>query len=359
MTFTTFEGEREGVFRVPHNTIRHDERVCEGTAEKSMFYYNSSLVEDASIPAGLQRVLRIAGFNNATTSNLLAAEDPFLVGFVDPLGMFCGSTRLVNGSVLFLTRPFKRVVLPQGLSPMVPGFKYQVAVPRFADNTACVFRQEIAGAANNDEDSDAEDSDDEDGDNEESGASGDDDGDDDEPACFPGDATVRLENGRHKRMDKLEIGDRVQTSKNSYSDVFMFTHKLRDGEYKFIEVDTASGASIRLTGGHYLYLNGRLAAASTAKVGDAVSLASGETSHITQVKSVKGTGLYNPQTIHGDIVVDGVTSSTYSTAVAPTLAHYLLCPFRTVYKTFGFSTTAFDKGGRGLESLAPRGALSY
>ena len=36
------------------------------------------------------------------------------------------------------------------------------------------------------------------------------------------------------------------------------------------------------------------------------------------------TGLYNPHTMTGDIVVDGIQTSTYTAAIAPTLAHLAL-----------------------------------
>jgi hypothetical protein len=45
-------------------------------------------------------------------------------------------------------------------------------------------------------------------------------------------------------------------------------------------------------------------------------------------------GLYNPHTMHGDIVVDGVHTSTYTDSVAPALAHALLWPVRMLVSSF-------------------------
>ena len=42
-------------------------------------------------------------------------------------------------------------------------------------------------------------------------------------------------------------------------------------------------------------------------------------------------GLYNPHTLHGDVVVDGVLTSTYTGVVHPALAHALLAPLRQLY----------------------------
>ena len=47
----------------------------------------------------------------------------------------------------------------------------------------------------------------------------------------------------------------------------------------------------------------------------------------TQVK-----GLYNPLTLAGDIVVDGILASTYTKAVTPKMAHAALAPLRMMYE---------------------------
>ena len=50
--------------------------------------------------------------------------------------------------------------------------------------------------------------------------------------------------------------------------------------------------------------------------------------NVTAVTVEWADGLYNPHTMTGDIVVDGVLTSTYTDAVAPSLAHALLWPVR-------------------------------
>ena len=150
VTLTTFFESQSGAFRVRHNTIRYGSNICDGGFQKGLTFYNSSLVEDGSIPDGMKTILAGVGFNNATTTNLLSADDAFLVGYVDP-GLFCGPKKLEQGSVLFVARPFERIALPSGLRPLEPGFKYQIIVPVFANNTACVFRQELARAVDDEE----------------------------------------------------------------------------------------------------------------------------------------------------------------------------------------------------------------
>ena len=54
--------------------------------------------------------------------------------------------------------------------------------------------------------------------------------------------------------------------------------------------------------------------------------------HTWQVTRVVAEGLYNPQTMHGDIVVDGVLASVYTAAVAPALVrlHMISSPARVI-----------------------------
>lgn len=47
--------------------------------------------------------------------------------------------------------------------------------------------------------------------------------------------------------------------------------------------------------------------------------------------SGKELGLYNPQTLDGRIVVNGIIASTYTTAVIPEAAHALLTPLRCLF----------------------------
>jgi hypothetical protein len=74
--------------------------------------------------------------------------------------------------------------------------------------------------------------------------------------CFPGDATVTLEDGSTKSMTEVAIGDRVLTMDASgalaFSDVYMFGHLDRHATGAFITITTESGAMLRLTPDHYL-----------------------------------------------------------------------------------------------------------
>jgi Hint module len=145
-------------------------------------------------------------------------------------------------------------------------------------------------------------------------------------------------------MDELDVGDRVRVGASEFSSVFMFTHKLNKVVNTFIQLHTASGHSASATPGHYLYINGELVPASSIKVGDVMTTADGELTRVIQVSQVLGSGLFNPQTVHGDIVVDDIILSKYTTARSPSVAHKLLDPLRATYAAFGVSPTRFRAG---------------
>lgn len=149
--------------------------------------------------------------------------------------------------------------------------------------------------------------------------------------CFPSHATIELANGSVLRMDELSVGDFVKVGSGVFSQVFMFTHKLFDVTRTFVHVITASGHSIQLTPGHFIYVNNSLLPARSVRVGDLVQLGNGASMAVSSVTLVQSKGLFNPQTLHGEIVVDGVRASTFTTAVEPSAAHMLLTPLRMFF----------------------------
>jgi Hint module len=153
-------------------------------------------------------------------------------------------------------------------------------------------------------------------------------------ACFPGDATATLASGASVPMSDLATGDLVLVAPGTYSAVFMWTH--RDASAApanaYVQVSTAHHR-ITLTRGHHMPVSrGRGATrgpvpAGDVRRGDVVQTVSGPEA-VVAVRRVAARGLYNPQTLHGEIVVGGVVASTYTTAVPPAAAHALLAPLR-------------------------------
>ena len=173
--------------------------------------------------------------------------------------------------------------------------------------------------------------------------------------CFPSESTVELQSGIIIPMKAVSIGNRIRVSDTLFSEVFMFTHRIHDALTPFVTISTVDSKSISLTHGHYIYANGKLVAACTVREGDYVENAKGENVQVTRVKTSRKKGLYNPQTIHGDIVVDGIRASTYTTSVHHFCAHALLAPLRALYTVIGFGTALFNHPTPHLTKIAPQG----
>lgn len=165
-------------------------------------------------------------------------------------------------------------------------------------------------------------------------------------ACFPAYATATLFDGTTKNMTELGAGDLVMTGSGGQSSaIFMFTHADPAREYEFLELKESSGRTLTLSPGHILYSNDmEPTPANDVRRGDTLyMLASNgmKATTVATVRRVRATGLYNPQTLHGDILVDGFLTTTYTTALQPQYAHQLLAPLRTLYRV-GISTSLFD-----------------
>lgn len=169
--------------------------------------------------------------------------------------------------------------------------------------------------------------------------------------CFPGSATVQLENGRRILMSDVRVGHRVLVAPGTFSTVFMFTHKVDKVVSDFIQIRTKTGETLSLTASHYIYLDSSLIPAKYAAIGQQVQLSDGRVSKITAVSTISNSGLYNPQTLHGDIVVDNIRVSTYTQAVNPQTAHSMLAPLRAIFDRSGFTVTCFEHGGRTVLSV--------
>lgn len=192
---------------------------------------------------------------------------------------------------------------------------------------------------------------------------------DGEMSCFPSDALVAAVDGfgnnqEDIHMAMLQAGQIVAVDElGTSSRVFAFTH--RDEEYvgPFVEITFANRVrALTLSPGHYVFANGALTAASAVAVGDSLPGADGSSALVTRVRMVEKKGRFAPHTLHGDIVVDGIVVSTYSTSVHPILAHALLAPVRLFSRLTGVKEplrSLFYKGGGILATWVPKGSIHY
>jgi Hint module len=170
---------------------------------------------------------------------------------------------------------------------------------------------------------------------------------------------IELSDGRLVPVSSISIGDVVRVGPSAFSPVFIFTHKVSSLQSEFVSLETVGGAYVRLTEGHYIYANGALVAAGLVRAGDALVTRDGGEDVVVRVRRVTGVGLFNPQTVHGDIVVDGVLVSTYTMAVEPGFAHAMLAPLRALHVWFGFVTAVLESGGGAFKDLARGGEALY
>lgn len=135
-------------------------------------------------------------------------------------------------------------------------------------------------------------------------------------------------------MSLLRIGDRVKVAhSDEFSAVYFFSHNHASKQSEFVRIKTSvDKATLTVSPGHLLYVNGALKEASMVREGDRLSV-SHETrsATVTEVWRVQGVGLHNPHTVHGDIVVNGVVASTRTSAVHGVVANVLLAPFKVAF----------------------------
>lgn len=171
--------------------------------------------------------------------------------------------------------------------------------------------------------------------------------------CFPSDATVELIDGSVRRMDNLRIGDIVLVDGGRWEPVYLFSHSDVSARSEYVVVMTSSGHSVEMTGGHMIQVNGQLTEARMLKRGDTVSTVDGVAT-VRNVAKVRKSGLFNPHTASGSIVVNGVVCSTFTRAVQESMANALLAPIRALFRAGGITHANAGwvlQSGVGAESL--------
>lgn len=132
-------------------------------------------------------------------------------------------------------------------------------------------------------------------------------------------------------MSALAIGDRVLAASAGsgaleYQDIYMFGHADAEAGGDYVSVATAGGRVLRLSPDHYLpvcaaaegwhahrtILAGRVAAGMQVWVASHEAPGSMRPDTVTSVTVSPARGLFNPYTMGGYIVVDGVVASAHS-----------------------------------------------
>lgn len=155
----------------------------------------------------------------------------------------------------------------------------------------------------------------------------------DTAACFSAFNSVEVQGKGMVSMDAVKVGDYVRSNNNGFSRVFSLAHLDHDAESEFIQIFSEGVEKpLEITENHMLYASaGKHVRAGEVNVGD--MLTQGK---VSEIKSVKRTGLYAPITQSGDIVVSGVQASSYTAFLdgipfdQHVLAHFFFAPQRVM-----------------------------
>lgn len=286
--------------------------------------------EVSELPTPLKETLSDYKFARATLFAMFRSQSAFLFGY-EQRDRICGSDEKLfkERTTSFVITPKVKEVSVYGLSTSLSvGARWMVMIPRLL-NLSCVYAaNETVGMeeANDDEKSTVVPS-----------ADGVGDGDGD-AECFPGSATVRLWDGRVLAMSELRAGDRVMVGESGRMGVvYGFSHRSSDAIVKFVQVGLECGRIVRVSRGHLVYSDKGIKKAVNIEKGDGLFIETGRISLVMNVSIVLDRGLYNPQTDIGDVMVNGIRMTTYTSAIGSQTAHAALIPFRAMFQACGFS----------------------
>lgn len=165
-----------------------------------------------------------------------------------------------------------------------------------------------------------------------------------------------LVRGEHVRLDALPVGTRVATGSGSESFVFRFVRTTRTGVHPFVRLCTPAGP-LTVGPGRVVYVGRGAVAATAVRRGDFLRLANGSQVRVDAVWRAFDHGMFNPQTLNGDIVVDGFVVSAHTVPQVLPVASALMAPFRflvgSVSAGGGYVFEDADVGGFVRAALAP------
>lgn len=178
--------------------------------------------------------------------------------------------------------------------------------------------------------------------------------------CFPGDSLVITPTGK-KLISHLEVGDKVLTVSRMglviFEEIYMLGHKDFHSVGLFLRIHTLSNATLRLTHDHQISFTSQVdqapkyGPAAAVKVGDYVHVVSEDNtivslSKVTAVEEIFAQGYFNPYTMEGNIIVDGIVASCHSSFILDNLFNRMgisipagyqavFAPLRVIFKAVG------------------------
>ena len=162
-------------------------------------------------------------------------------------------------------------------------------------------------------------------------------------------------------MREVSVGDRLQVIRADgsvgYEDVYLLTHKDAASVSQYIRITLASGRQLELSPRHFLptapdperpdWATRLVKGADEIKVGDVLWFHDGERMQPARVAGVATEveyGAFNPLTLSGTIIVDGVVASAHSdwfldgivsADAQARIYQVMFAPVRAIYRVIG------------------------
>jgi len=141
-----------------------------------------------------------------------------------------------------------------------------------------------------------------------------------EPApavCFSSHATARVLGKGRVAMKDLVPGDKVLTASGEHKTMFSMNHYHRTKATVFLRIhtDLETERPLELSHNHMVFVEAEKnhpVPAASVNIGDKIWSADDGLREVLDIETVVRNGLYNPLTMDGTIVVDGVVASTYT-----------------------------------------------
>jgi len=195
--------------------------------------------------------------------------------------------------------------------------------------------------------------------------------------CFPAHATVRLEDGRVVRMSDVHIGDKVQAVNGAgelvYSEVYAWLDRSPTAVTEYINFHLDGHTNVlQVTPAHMVFVNKNpICDLSSGTYMRAREVSAGwylcrrtdaalQPARISAVSVTVEDGAYAPDTMTGNVVVNGVLASTYATVNHQQLAYWAMVPLRVAYFCLptGWVSSSQDNGVHWYASMLSEMALS-
>ncbi|CAF0906505.1 unnamed protein product [Adineta steineri] len=165
----------------------------------------------------------------------------------------------------------------------------------------------------------------------------------DNSGCYFGGDFVNLVNGNYRRIDQLQVGDRIWSLANDgqtliEDEMILMMHAESNSSISFYTFMTFDGHFLSLTGTHYIAvidieLNKTIYMQASKVTNKHQLLMPNRTVKINKIIQSFRTGFYSPLTTSGNLLVNNISTSVYvaSYGVLPEILHRVFTPIRIYY----------------------------